>query len=45
MMAHETSSEKIFIFNRRTQSCLNVTGTPGSYSVQVIHLPRSTVSA
>ena len=45
MMAQEISTGKIFIYNRRTESCLNVTGTSGSYSVQITHLPRSTVSA
>jgi len=48
MMAQEESTKKIFIYNRRTHSCLNVTGTSGSQSsdsVQVTHLPRTMVSA
>jgi len=45
MMAEEISTGKIFIFNRRTESCLNVTGKPGSYRVKVHHLPRDKVSA
>jgi len=45
MMAQEVATGKIFIFNRRTRSRLNVTGTPGSYSVQVTHLPSRMVSA
>ena len=44
MMAEEISTGKIFIFNRRTGSGLNVTGTSGSYCVEVIHLEKSKVS-
>ena len=41
--AIEETTKEVFIFNRRTQSCLMVTGTSGSYSVEVAYLPSTTV--
>jgi len=45
MTAQEMSTGKVFIFNRNTKSYLKVTGTSGSYHVEVHHLRHGTVSA
>ena len=44
MLAKEEATNKFFIYNKRTQSGLKVTGTSGSYSVKITHFPREAVS-